>query len=166
MSHQGFLTQYGRLASISGACGLVLAAVGYLPTVRLGGETGATGMIYGICVSLVAGLVGAIPVARALSHSDTNVPIAVLLGTALRFLVVLMMVAALVFSGFVDRVAFVTWVGISYLLLLLVDTLASLAWLKSAPAVRIRSGETDPVLPDRPGAESPPRSGSAQGGNR
>lgn len=132
MLHQTLLRYYTRLASISIACGLVLAAAGYVPTSRVGGEIGVTGMWYGIAVSLVAGLVGALPVAHAMSQSNANVPIAVLLGTAVRFLLTLMLVAWLVFSGLVDRVAFVTWVAISYMVLLLVDTLASLACIKTA----------------------------------
>ena len=132
MLHQTLVRYYTRLASISIVCGLVLAAVGYVPTSRVGGEIGVTGMWYGIAVSLVAGLVGALPVAHAMSQSNANVPIAVLLGTAVRFLLTLMLVASLVFSGLVDRVAFVTWVAISYMVLLLVDTLASLACIKTA----------------------------------
>ena len=132
MPHQTLLRHYTRLAGISIACGLVLAAVGYLPTVRMAGGIGVTGMWYGIAVSLVAGLVGALPVAHAISQSNANVPIAVLLGTAVRFLLTLMLVVTLVFSGLVDRVAFVTWVGVSYMVLLLVDTLASLSCVKTA----------------------------------
>ena len=132
MLQHTLLRHYTKLASVSVACGLVLAAVGYLPTLRLGGAIGVTGMWYGIAVSLVAGLVGALPVSHAMSQTNANVPIAVLLGTALRFLVTLMLVASLVFSGLVDRVAFVTWVGVSYMVLLLVDTLVSLACVKTA----------------------------------
>jgi len=123
---------YLRLASVTVGCAVGLAVVGFFPTVRLGDDVAVSAMGCGILVSLVAGLAGGVPVCLATANGQGNVPIAVLLGTALRFLIVLILVVALTFSGLVDRVAFVTWVGISYLVLLLVDTLAALACVRSA----------------------------------
>ncbi len=89
-------------------------------------------MLLGIGVSLAAGLVGAIPVGMAAGQPADKAPVAILTGTALRFLLVLLGVVLILISGAVHRKAFIIWVVISYLILLLVDTLVTVTSLKAA----------------------------------
>ena len=114
---------FARLVAVSIGVALMLAAVGYLPTVRIAGRGAVPEMLAGIGISLFAGIVGAVPVARSAAAGDPKqIPIAVLLATAIRFIVVLALTVAAVFSGWFDRAPLVLWVGIAYLVMLLVDT--------------------------------------------
>ena len=57
---------------------------------------------------------------------------AILAATAVRFVVALILVVPAAFSGIVDRTTMVMCVGISYLVLLLLDTLISIRVLRMA----------------------------------
>ncbi|MEE9297094.1 MAG: hypothetical protein V3W34_19305 [Phycisphaerae bacterium] len=135
MSNQTFRYYYLRLLAVSVACCVGLIGVGYLPTVHIAGAGAVTGMLLGVSVSLAASALGAIPVCLALGQGRDNAANAILAGMCLRFLVVLILVASLAFSGLVDRVVLVVWVAVSYLVLLLVDTLLSAASLRSLQGV-------------------------------
>ena len=88
-------------------------------------------MLLGIGSSLTVSVLGAVPVCLAMTRSRDKIPIAILLGTAVRFIGILLLVVVIAFSGVADRVTFVVWVVISYMLMLLVDTLASVSSLKA-----------------------------------
>lgn len=118
-----FARKYLRLAAAGLLTALLLAALGYFPTVRLAGGGAAAGMVAGIAVSLTAGLIGAVPVGLAAIRSPEKTPQAVLLSTTLRFLVVLALAASLILSGWFDRAVVGVWVGISYIAMLAVDTI-------------------------------------------
>jgi hypothetical protein len=110
----------------------VVTGIGYLPTIRWAGASGLGAMLLGCGVSFVAGCVGAIPIARALGGDRSQMASAVLVSTGARFLSVLVLVVPVTFSGWVDRTVFVVWVGISYLLMLLVDSWIALRALSKA----------------------------------
>ena len=131
MSNHSFGHYYVRLVAISAACCAILAAVGYLPTVRLAGAAGLEAMLFGLLVSLATSALGAIPVCLAMGQGRANAANAILAGMAVRFLTILILVASFAFSGLVDRTVFVVWVAVSYLALLLVDTLISVATMNS-----------------------------------
>lgn len=130
MSSHVIKHHYLMLAAISLSCAAVLASVGYGPTLRLAGSAGIVAMLTGIGVSLLAGLLSAIPVVMSLGQPAANRATAILLATGIRFLFVLFAVAALVLTAAVEVVPFVVWVAMSYLVLLLVDTLMAVSMLK------------------------------------
>ena len=132
MPIKSFGHEYARLAFTSGLCAACLAIAGYFPTRALAADGGLIGMGLGIGVSLLAALVGAIPICMAASQSPTKGPTAVLAGTAVRFILVLGAVVPISFSGLVHRKAFIVWVVISYLVLLMLDTLMAVSSLKAA----------------------------------
>lgn len=119
---RSFSHTYARLilASIGTAAAIVL--LGYYPTLRLAGPDTIGAMITGITISMVAGLVGAVPIGLAARGDPTKVPNAILMATAIRFGVVLALTASVIFSNAFDRNVLGLWVGISYLAMLVVDT--------------------------------------------
>ena len=119
---QVFGRKYLCLAAAGVATALALALLGYFPTARLAGSEALAGMFVGIGVSLVAGLLGAVPVGLTAVRTPEKTPQAVLLSTALRLVVVLALTASVILSGWFDRIVVGVWVGISYLAMLVVDT--------------------------------------------
>ena len=114
---------------LCGAGLLTLVAVGLMglwPTQRLAGSAGVMAMLAGCAVSWLASCIGAIPVARVASgRAAGQMAQSILASTAIRFVVVLFLVVPVALSGVVNRNVFVIWVGVSYLALLLADTLLS-----------------------------------------
>lgn len=113
------------VASTLAACGAVLV-VGYLPTRSLGGEAAIAAMVAGCLISVLASLVGGIPVALARRDSLGGIQ-SILASFALRFIVVLAAALAVALSGYFERGPLLVWVGISYLACLVIDTLYALA---------------------------------------
>ena len=116
------LRDYLATGSLPQPVTAVIAGAGYFPTVKLAGSGHIAAMIAGCTVSWIASCAGAVPLARALSGASSETATAILASTTIRFFVVLALVAPLTLSGWFDRVVFVVWVAISYLLLLAVDT--------------------------------------------
>lgn len=106
-------------------CVAGMGAIGYVPTLRLGGSTATTAMLAALGISLAASLMSAAPIAFALACAKDKVALAALLGMTTRFLVVLAMVAVLALTNQVAAKPLVVWVVISYLVLLVVDTIVS-----------------------------------------
>jgi len=101
---------------------IVLAGLGYWPTIRIAGGQAVKPMLAGCLVSWISSCVGAIPLARGLAAGGTQPALAILYSTAFRFVTVLLLVVPLVLGSGLDRTAIVVWVALSYLVLLLVDT--------------------------------------------
>lgn len=121
-----------RLVGVSLAAAAGLALLGYVPTVRLAGREAVGEMLSGIGISLLAGIMGAIPVARSISsHDPQQVPIGILASTAVRFIVVLALAAPAALSGWFDRGPMLLWVGISYLVMLAVDSIYAVRLIKA-----------------------------------
>lgn len=127
-----FLRSYVGFVALAFFTAGGIAAIGYVPTVRLTDGSGAWSLLAGCGVSWVASCVGAIPLALTVSAKSSQATQAVLMSTAVRFLVVLVLVASLTFSGWLDRNVFVLWTSISYLLMLLVDTAFAIRVLNRA----------------------------------
>ncbi len=116
------LLTYTLLIGAALATTIVLAGLGYWPTIRVAGDQAVWSMLIGCLVSWLSSCVGAIPLARGLSEGGPQPALAVLYSTAFRFVTVLLLVVPLVLGSGLDRTAFVVWVALSYLVLLLVDT--------------------------------------------
>ena len=117
-----FTPSYLRLAASSLGTACVLALLGYVPTVRASGTGVIDAMFVGIGISLLASLIGAVPVGLAAARAPQKITQAVLASTALRFLAVLALAAPLLLTAWFDRLVMGVWVGISYLAMLVVDT--------------------------------------------
>ena len=123
-----------RLVAMTLGSALALGAIGYYPTLAQVGPRGLTGLWLGLGTALVAGLAGLVPSLLSLSLGPRERMNAMLTGMALRFLLMLGLLLAVVLSGWADRVTLAIWAVIGYVVLLAVDT-AGLAWL-SKRAVR------------------------------
>ncbi len=99
------------------------AAVGYLPTRRLGGPDAVPSMLAGCAVGVLASLVGGLPVLWG-RHDPTPAERLnrMLFGLGLRFGVAVALGLAAAFSGWFERDPLLLWVAISYMALLVVDT--------------------------------------------
>lgn len=109
---------------------VILAGLGYVSAARFLDAIGIRSMWAGCAVAWFAGCIGAWPLAAAAAGRSIHTANAILGSTALRFLVVLVLVVPLTLSGWFDRVTLVFSVAISYLVLLLVDTLWAVRLLK------------------------------------
>ena len=118
----GFSRAYLTLIGVSLLGTILLLALGYVPTTRLAGGASVLSMVAGCGVSWIASCGGALPVARAIASKPSQAAQSILIATAVRFLVVLLLVVPFVFSGLVERNVFVVWVAVSYLLLLAIET--------------------------------------------
>lgn len=119
-----------RLLGLALVTGLVLAAIGYLPTRNLVGTSGVAAMLTGICVGLVSAAAGMVPPILSLNSVAIERQKSLMVGAGVRFLVTLLLTVSTVFSGFLPRTPLVVWIAIAYLVLLLVDTWAMVGLLK------------------------------------
>ncbi len=122
-----------RLAALVVVCAVILMAVGYVPTRRVGGADALPAMIAGCSISALGSLVGVIPILRAAGRPARVMPNAVLLATALRLAVVALLAVAVVLSGWFERGPLLLWVAISYVVFLFVDTAYAVRLGGSAP---------------------------------
>ena len=123
---------YVVFVGIGLAAALVVAAIGYFPTVRLRGGDGATALAVGCGVSWIASCIGALPTAAAFSARPKQATTAVLASTMIRFVTAIVLVVPLVLSGWFDRAVLVLFVAVSYLMMLLVDTLLAVRIIRQA----------------------------------
>ena len=101
----------------------VLILVGWIPTTRLGGVGARSAMVAGCAISLLSSTIGVVPIVLAMRGPVRSMPQAILMSTLLRFLVVLVLALSAALSGWFERVPLLIWVAISYLLLLVTDTI-------------------------------------------
>jgi hypothetical protein len=123
---------YAAFVGIGLATALVVAALGYFPTMRLTSGGGAAALAVGCGVSWIASCVGAVPMATALSLRPTQAATAVLTSTVVRFITAIVLVVPLVLSGWFDRTVFALFVAVSYLMMLLIDTLLAVRIIRQA----------------------------------
>ena len=114
---------YLRLILASAGVGVVVGLLGWYPTLRIAGADAWISMLAGIAISFVAGCVGSAPVAMAGAVEQKKAPQLILAATMVRFLVVLALTVPGVLSGWFERGVLAFWVGISYLAMLVVDTM-------------------------------------------
>ncbi len=130
VSDRGFLRSYATFVGVAALCALLLAGLGVAITIRMSGSEAVGSMLAGCGVSWLASCVGAIPVATALTKTPSQRSMAILSSTMWRFLTVLILVGPLALSGWLDRTVLVAAVAVSYLVLLLVDTLFAVRMLQ------------------------------------
>ncbi len=113
---------------IAASLGVTLAcvALGYYPTVNLGGEEAVVPMLVGCGMSLAASWIGAIPLIVATRHKKQGDPSTIMAGTALRFVVVLVLTLVVALGSELWRTPLLLWVAISHMVLLIPDTFLAL----------------------------------------
>lgn len=114
--------RYARFVGVSVTVAVLLAGVGFFPTRKLSGAGGLWAMLGACGVSLLGSWCGAVPLALVAAGDKASVATAALGAMAVRFAVVLMGALAVSLGTGVDRAPFLIWIGISYLVLLVVDT--------------------------------------------
>lgn len=112
-----------KFLALSLSTTVAVLILGYLPTIRLAGKDAVTEMVAGCCISFVASVIGMIPVWLAQRNPSGNVAMAVLASTVVRFFVALVLSLAVAMSGLMKITPLLLWVAISYLVLLITDTL-------------------------------------------
>ncbi|MGE0479169.1 MAG: hypothetical protein AB7Q17_01735 [Phycisphaerae bacterium] len=115
---------YRRFALLSTLTAAALALLGYFPTTALAGASGPVGMLTGIAISLVAALAGLAPPILALNHPAPQRVSAMFQGIVVRFGVVILLTAAVVLGGRLERGPVLVWMALAYLVLMFVDSLA------------------------------------------
>ncbi len=100
-----------------------LFALGYLPTVRSAGEDGVPAMFAGGGVSLAASVAGTVPFLLSQARTAVEIMPAVMGSIALRLGVVVVLAAAVVWSGMLATRPLLVWVALSHAGLLVADTL-------------------------------------------
>ena len=119
-----------RLARMFGltlavAVGLIL--IGYAPTVRLAGQEAIKPMLAGLTVSMVASLLGSLPLVTIEPTADPrSIPTRALGSMLIRFVAILTFGLALALSGWFQRTPFLIWIALSHLAFLSVDTIFAL----------------------------------------
>lgn len=114
---------YLKISAAGIASAAAVAALGYYPTLRVAGADATGAMFAGIGVSLVAGWIGALPIGLHRQGDRLGKPQAVLLATTIRFIVALALSVSIILSDWFDRSVFGLWVGISYMAMLLAETI-------------------------------------------
>lgn len=120
---------------------VVVGAIGYVPTVRLGGEDAMAGLLAGCGVSLAGSWIGSIPIFVAL-RAGCGAVNAALAAMALRFVLVGGAALAIALSGAVSKGPFLVWVAISYVVLLIADVMLALR-CSSQTLTKENKGETE-----------------------
>ncbi len=115
--------RYAKFVGVSVVVAVAIAGVGFLPTRKLAGVEGLWAMLAGCGVSLLGSWFGAVPMAMVVVGDKTAVATAALGAMAVRFMVVVSGALALALGTELERPSLLIWVGISYLVLLVVDTL-------------------------------------------
>ena len=127
-----FALRYLRLLALGILVSGTVAALGYYPTLRLGGSEAVRAMLAGCGVALLAGWIGSIPICVG-TLADLG-PAAmvnrVLLSMALRMVVALAVTLSIVLSGWFFKTPLLIWIAIAYLLTLLADTIYLVCILK------------------------------------
>ena len=115
--------RYAKFVGVSVAVAAVLFGVGFLPTRKLAGADGLWALLAACGVSLLGSWCGAVPMALVAVGDKAAVATAALGAMSVRFMVVVMGALAVSLGTDMERAPFLIWVGISYLVLLVVDTL-------------------------------------------
>jgi len=100
-----------------------VAALGYVPTLRLAGEDGIPAMLAGCLIGALASLAGGVPVFFGSGTASPAAKLqATLLAMAVRLGVVLALGLVAALSGWFERRPLLIWIAVSHLALLVVDT--------------------------------------------
>lgn len=109
---------------------VVIAALGYFPTLKVAGESAITPMIGAIGAVALGSIIGGVPIFRARLRGAAK-PGVVMVSMIVRLVAVVILAA---FTGLLLELRmepFLVWLALSYLLLLVVDTRYSMTVLGS-----------------------------------
>ena len=114
--------EYLRFLLWASAAAATLALLGWVPTRRLAGSEGLSGLMAGCAVGLLASLVGGIPVALGRQAGPKAGYQTTMASMAVRLAAVVALGLAAALSGVFAIAPLLLWVAISYMGLLVVDT--------------------------------------------
>lgn len=117
------LRELAGLALLSVATAAVALAVGYFPTHAVAGPEGVPAMVWGVGIALVASLVGLVPPLVVRRRGPQGRALGLLAGTAVRFLVMLVLLLIALLGHGAAKLPLALWAVIAYLLLLAADTI-------------------------------------------
>ena len=126
------MTRYWGFVAILALSGVGLVALGAIPTRWLAGTGSWKAMVAGVALGVLAGALSCLPAALAGSAPGNQVIVA-LGATGLRFAIIAAGGTFLALATSLPRVPLLSWIGISYLALLPLETRFI---LKSGPAPR------------------------------
>lgn len=139
------MTRGGRWLRLAGASlggGLIAAAVGYFPTMRLAGEGARGAMAAGVGIGIAAGWLGSIPMAWG--GSGAVLLNRLLAGTAIRMFAAVVLGVAVALAGWFALGPLLLWLGISYLAALGAETFVLVTLQRpSGPGVTDPAGTRD-----------------------
>jgi len=135
-----------KISALTAGVVIVLAAIGYYPTARLAGPAGLGAMFVGLLISATATLVGCLPGLQASSGASDDRHTAIMIGMGLRVLVVALLGISTALSGLLPHRPLLIWLGVGYLTLLFVDTLA--IYTRFARATQTPPGANSPITPE------------------
>lgn len=116
----------------AGTTVLALAALGWWPTARWGGEAATRALLAGCAVSFAGAALGALPVLRALAAGGAAKPGATAgWSMALRSGATLAGALSLALGSGLPRTPLVVWIGLAYGALLVVETRWTVRWLNA-----------------------------------
>lgn len=124
-SSRGRPNAIGRILRLAGAglAALIVAgALGAYPTVRLAGSEGLPALALGCAIAWIAGIVGFIPGCLLMDTKAEQAAKAFLAGSVIRFLVAVLLGLPVVLADVVDKTPLLLWIGIGYMVVLLVET--------------------------------------------
>lgn len=124
------LREFAMLAGGGLIAAILLLAVGWVPTERLAGPEGMKAMFAGIGTSLAASLAGAVLICSARSTTPQARQVSMLAAMGLRMGLTLAVFAVLALMRVLPGRPLVVWTGVSYLVLLLVETIGVVRILK------------------------------------
>jgi len=116
------------VAALVGA--VALAAVGAVPTLRQAGQAGLVAMGAGIGITMIASILAALPIAYSRAPTPASRQIAFMGAIAARMFATLILFAVLVLTKSVATRPFAIWTGVSYLVLLAIETVTAIRLIK------------------------------------
>lgn len=114
---------FGRFLALIAALVAALAAVGYLPTERLGGERATIAMLVGCAIALVASVLGTVPVWLARGRGHAELIPTVFLAMGMRLGAALALGIGVALSGMLPIKPLLVWLLIAHGVLIVPDTL-------------------------------------------
>jgi hypothetical protein len=121
-TESGASREFVRLVAASLVGAAALAAVGAVPTYRIAGQPGLIAMAVGIGVSFLGSIVAAVPIAYSRAPTPAARQTAFMGAIAARMFTTLILFGAIVMSHIVSNKPFALWTGVSYLVLLALET--------------------------------------------
>jgi hypothetical protein len=110
------------LAMASALGAMAIGGIGWVPTHRIAGDAGVTAMGAGIGVSVFGSLLAALPIAFGRDPSPSGRQVAFLGAMAARMFSTIILVVIVLLTGSVAKKPFALWTGLSYVVLLAVET--------------------------------------------